>query len=161
MMRYSPERTEPLGVDGTFEDIRLLAWGPEGEIYLLDKHTIKVIASNRSVRTVDLDDQSAATEFRDQGGIDGSYFFDMVFSPQWQIYLADWGRQRVLRISPNGVVSVAFTDAGNFGPEGLAFHDGGLVVFESMRPRANQGILPKLIGLRNDGKTSLIYEYSR
>ena len=83
----------------------------------------------------------------------------MIVDQERQIFLADWGGERVLRISPMGVVSLMNYDSGDFGPEGLAFNDGGLAVFESLRPHTNRGILPRLSALGSDGKASAIYEY--
>ncbi len=159
MMRYSEGRVEPLEVDATFDDIRLMAWGPEDEIYVLDGLTIKVIASDRSVRTLDLRHRSAETNFKHDSGTDGTIIFDMIVDPQRQIFLADWGHQQVLRIGSQGVVSLMYDDPGNFGPEGLAFRDGALAVFESLRPRANQGIVPRILTLGDNGEPSLVYDH--
>ncbi len=52
-----------------------------------------------------------------------------------------------------------YDDPGNFGPEGLAFRDGALAVFESLRPRANQGIVPRLLTLGDNGEPSLVYDH--
>ncbi len=160
MVRDSLGRRAPLEVDATFDNIRLMAWGPEGDIYVLDGLIIKVISSDGSVRALDLYHRSAKTEFKTGQGIDGSIIFDMIVDQERQIFLADWGGQRVLRIGPKGVVSLMHYGSGDFGPEGLAFLDGGLAVFESLRPRANRGILPRFLTLRRDGEMSVIYEYS-
>ncbi len=159
MMQYSDGGVEPLEVDATFEDIQLMAWGPQDEIYVLDGLTIKVIASDRSVRTLDLRHRSAKTNFTRDGGLDGTIIFDMIVDPRRQIFLADWGRQQVLRVSSQGVVTLLYDDSGVYAPEGLAFRDGAVAVFESLRPRANQGIVPRLLTLEHNGETSLIYDY--
>ncbi len=159
MMRYSEGRIEPLEVGTTFDDIHLMAWGPDGDIYVLDGPSIKLIASDGSVSTLDLRHDSTQADFRVGGGTDGTIIFDMIVDPKRQIFLADWGRQQVLQIGPGGGVSMIFNEQGDFGPEGLAFRDGGLVVFESLRPSANRGILPRLTALGRDGKASVIYEY--
>ena len=52
-----------------------------------------------------------------------------------------------------------YSDPGNFGPEGLAFRDGDLTVFESLRPLANQGNLPRLLTLGHNGHPSIIYDH--
>ena len=150
---------EPLEVDATFSDIRLMAWGPEDEIYILDGLTIKVVASDRSVRTLELRHPSVETNFKHGSGTDGTIIFDMIVDSQRQIFLADWGQQHVLRISPQGEVSLIYDDPGNFGPEGLAFRDGDLAVFESLRPRANRGVVPRLLTLGHDGEPSLVYDH--
>ncbi len=160
MIRYTDGRIEPRGVDAAFDDIRLLAWGPDGDIYVLDGLLIKVIAPDHSVRTLDLIHSSAETEFRRGGGLDGVIIFDMIVDPQGHIFLADWGRQKVLRISSQGAVIQLYNDSEHYGPEGLAFRDGGLAVFESSRPRANQGIVPRLLLLGHNGEASIAYDYS-
>ena len=104
MIHYSDGGVEPLDVDATFEDIQLMAWGPQDEIYVLDGLTIKVIASDRSVRTLDLRHRGAKTNFTSDSGLDGTIIFDMIVDPQRQIFLADWGRQQVLRVSSQGMV---------------------------------------------------------
>ncbi len=159
MMRFSEGRVEPLEVDATFGDIRLMAWGPEDEIYILDGLTIKVVASDRSVRTLELRHPNVETKFKHDSGTDGTIIFDMIVDSQRQIFLADWGQQHVLRISSQGVVSLLYDDPGNFGPEGLAFHDGALAVFESLRPRANRGLVPRLLTLGPNGEPSLVYDH--
>ncbi|MCH7822385.1 MAG: hypothetical protein IIA07_10230 [Proteobacteria bacterium] len=136
-----------------------MAWGPEDNIYVLDGLMIRVIAPDHSVRTLDLIHSNAETEFRRGGGLDGVIIFDMIVDPQGQIFLADWGRQKVLRISPQGTVSQLYSDSGHYGPEGLSFRDGDLVVFESLRPRANQGIVPRLLLLGHNGEVSVVYDY--
>ena len=160
MIRDVQGRTKPLEVEGTFDDIQLLAWGPEGDIYVLDGWNIKVIASDESVRTLNLQHRSAETEFVRGHGTDGTIIFDMIVDPERHIFLADWGRQTVLRINSEGSVSLMHGSSGDFGPEGLAFYEGSLAVFESLRPRANRGILPRLTSLGLNGDASLIYEYS-
>ncbi len=159
MMRSSEGRVEPLEVDAHFDDIRLMAWGPEDQIYILDGLTIKVVASDRSVRTLDLHHPSMETNFKYGSGTDGTIIFDMIVDPRRQIFLADWGRQHVLRISSQGVVSLLYNGPGNYGPEGLAFRDGALAVFESLRPRANQGVVPRLLTLGPNGEPSLVYDH--
>ena len=52
-----------------------------------------------------------------------------------------------------------YNDPGDYGPEGLAFRDGGLAVFESLRRSSNQGILPKLLTLGHNGESSVLYDY--
>lgn len=156
MMRYAHGRVEPLEVDATFDNIQLMAWGPEGDIYLLDGLIIKVIALDYSVRTLDLRHDSSETEFTHDGGM---IIFDMIVDPQRKIFLADWGRQQVLRISERGAVSRIYGDPADYGPKGLAFRDGGLTVFESLRPRADQGIVPRLLALGYDGEASVVYDY--
>jgi hypothetical protein len=159
MMRSSNGRVEALEVDETFDDIRLMAWGPEDEIYILDGLTIKVVASDRSVRTLKLRHPSVETNFKYGSGTDGTIIFDMTVDPHLQIFLADWGQQHVLRISSQGVVSILYHGPGNFGPEGLAFRDGTLAVFESLRPRANRGVVPRLLMLGQNGEASLVYDH--
>ena len=84
----------------------------------------------------------------------------MIVDQDRQVFLSDWGGQRVLRIDPMGVVNLMNYDSADFGPEGLAFSNGGLVVFESLRPHANQGILPRILTFGRDGAASVIYHYS-
>jgi hypothetical protein len=52
-----------------------------------------------------------------------------------------------------------YTNPGDYGPEGLVFSNGGLAVFESLRPRANQGIVPRILVLGLKGETSIVYDY--
>ena len=127
--------------------------------YVLDGIAIKIIAPDRSIRSLDLQHRSAETEFKRDGGLDGAIIIDMIVAPQRQIYLANWGQQQALRISSKGVVSLAYGDPGDYGPEGLVFRNNGLAVFESLRPRANQGIVPRLLALGQDGEPSVIYDY--
>ena len=94
MRRSSDGRIEPFEVDAKFDDIRLMAWGPDADIYLLDGLTIKVIAADRSIRTLDLRSDRPEMDIDHDGG---AIVFDMIVDPQRQIYLADWGHQRVLR----------------------------------------------------------------
>ena len=159
MMRSSEGSVEALAMDAAFDDIRLMAWGPEEDIYVLDGLAIKIIAPDRSVRSLELRHSSSQTEFKRDSGLDGAIIFDMIVDSQRQIYLANWGQQQVLRINSQGTVSLAYDDVGNYGPEGLVFHDNGLAVFESLRPRADQGIVPRLLALGRDGEASVIYDY--
>ena len=105
--------------------------------------------------------QHTSSNLQIEKGLDGTIIFDMVVGPERQVFLADWGQQRILRINSQGDVSRVYNDSGHYGPEGLAFHDGRLAVFESSRPRANQGIVPRLLTLGHEGDTSPIYNYSQ
>lgn len=150
-----------LEVDAEFTDVRLLAWGPGDDVVVLDGEALRIIRSDGSVDDRVLRHSTDETRIKSGPGLDRTILFDLTADQDGNIYLADWGARRILRIDNDGKVTLHYVETTDYAPEGLAIHQGQLIVFQSLHPRADAGILPRLIALNEQGHATPLYEYSR
>ena len=143
------------GVEAQFTHIDNLVWGPGGELYVLDRYAIRILKMNGTVSTLvrDLDQHQI-----DQLAGNRIFFFGLTVDAERSAYLADWGNNRVLRVSAEGAVKTILRNEDDWSPEGLAISETGLVLYED-RPSAYDPISdpeyfeqPELRWMLSDGR---------
>ena len=65
--------------------------------------------------------------------------FGIALDPRGNVYVAEFARRRVLRITPAGRRDAVFSSAPPWHPTGVAFRDGSLLVLEATGPRPAGG----------------------
>ncbi len=148
---------ERLNLTTKFSSIGRLAWGPDGEIFVLDNLDVKSISKDRT--TVTSFASIPRVKESEPHANDGTIIFDMVVDTNHNVYLADWGQMQVLKISPEGVITKFYQSKDDFGPEGLVLIDGKVSVFESTTPRSYGQILPRLLTLDSNGQAQVMYDF--
>ncbi|MCH7903637.1 MAG: hypothetical protein IH944_03615 [Armatimonadetes bacterium] len=133
-----------------------LAWGPDGEVYVLASTSVFVYETDGSTR--ELTSGLRDFPFKQEVMKGSTIKFDMAVAQDGRVFIADWNHRRVLEVSPNGVITTHLKSEFPWAPEGLAYRDGVLTVFESTGI-SDRGILPRIRTVDADGQFSTIYEF--
>jgi DNA-binding beta-propeller fold protein YncE len=107
-----------------------MVWGPDEVLYVTDERHIRKVAQNGIVSTL-TDNRGKAVEFELATGI--------AFDSQGNIYVADHAAERILKITPDGIVTtVAGSDVGFFRPTGVAIGLAGHIYVLDFPPGATR-----------------------
>lgn len=106
-----------LGIDG-------MAWGADGLLYLADGPYVRTVSPDGTVGT--LGGRPATDE--EEGDLLG-----LAVAPDGTVYAADYGRRRVLRISPGGEARPIVAAERLWSPTGVAVAGGDLYILEQLR----------------------------
>jgi uncharacterized protein (TIGR03382 family) len=112
------------GSAARFQGIDGMAWGPDGLLYLADGPYVRTVSPEGTVKTL----AGRTVTDEEKGDLLG-----LAVAPDGTVYAADYGRRRVLRISPGGEARTALAGERLWSPTGVAVAGGDLYVLEQLR----------------------------
>jgi sugar lactone lactonase YvrE len=143
------------GSQAKFSSINKIAFGSDGALYLTDGSTVRKVATDGTVSTLarNLVVENPADSQR--GGA-GSHLFGLTVDAQGNVFVADHGNRRVLKIAPDGRVATLLSAEQPWSPTGVALKDGNLYILEFgfTLPRTSHG--SRVRKLSPDGKVSVL-----
>ena len=150
-------------IDGDVGRIDALAWGPEGQLFLIDDGALRILAPDGTLAT-------RATGLKEDEPEDlpfagANILFDLAVADDGTAYVAYYGNRRVLRVSPAGAVSTFLRAAAPWSPHGVDVYDGEVYVLESTvgggswwKVWERPVIVPRVRMVARDGAVSTLFE---
>jgi sugar lactone lactonase YvrE len=120
------------GSEANFGSVGAIAFGPDGSLYLTDSTSVRRVSMDAAVTTIAKDLNFKTREDRPTlfGGAYGS-LAGLAVDPNGNVYVADAGNRRLLKISTDGKVEVVYRAEPPFFPNGVfAMQAGDIYVLE-------------------------------
>lgn len=139
--------------EARFDAIQKLAWGPGGDIYVLESDAVRIVTEKGEVRTLG----SGFASMGERSDIlrGGSIVFDIAVDSGGNAFIANWGKRLVLRVGADGKAKVIGRSESPWSPEGVAAKEGEIFLFES---QAFEGDLaPRIRKRERDGSVRLLF----
>lgn len=149
---------KPFLPNATFNRIEDLAWGPNGQIYVLQKSNISIISKDKEVKQLDTELREADPDLLPFCG--ANIIFDVVVDGDGNAYLAYFGNRQVLKVTPDGERTVFYQTKAPWTPHGLDLYNGELYVLESTVGDGVPNIVQKVVKVDELGTAELIYAHS-
>jgi len=141
-----------------FGSIGGMAFGPDGSLYLTDGSSLRRVAMDGTVSTVARDLTKRSAEDRPTlFGNNNPMLTGLSVDQSRNVYLADEGNQRLLKINAEGSVQVVYRGDAPFYPNGVFATDSGdLYVLEIGYKPPSTWLKPRVRKITADGKSTLI-----
>ena len=141
------------GTAAKFSSVGGMTFGPDGSLYLTDGTAVRKVTLDGKVTTVARNLDFATPEDQKQdGGLTG-----LAADANGNIYVADTGRRRLLKVKSDGKADVVYRASAPFFPNGVAVgRDGAIYVMEFglTPPNINSG--PRIRKISPDGKNVVL-----
>lgn len=136
-----------------FEEITDIAFGRDGAIYLTGGNKIRKIDKLGKVATIYLG------EARKQDGQkleDSSQFFGLDVDGQNNVFAADFGKNRLMKITPDNKISTVFTSEKEWTPLGVATTGDEIYLLEGRAHSAQRRTGNRVLKISADGKSTIV-----
>lgn len=147
-----------------FDRIDDLAWGGKGQLYILDRGSIKILDKDGTVTQLADGLKEENPENIPFSG--ANILFDIAVDKNGMVYVAYYGNRRVLQIDPSGEVSVFLHSEGPWSPHGIDVLNGEVYILESTVGATRWWefweediIIPRVRKVEADGKVTVIFEH--
>ena len=141
------------GTAAKFSSVGGMTFGPDGNLYLTDGTAVRKVTLDGRVTTVARNlDFTTPEDQKQAGGLTG-----LAADANGNIYVADTGRRRLLKVKSDGKVDIVYRAGAPFFPNGVAVgHDGVIYVLEFglTLPNINSG--PRVRRISPDGKNVVL-----
>lgn len=162
--RNSEGTVTAVAVQGTFDRIDAMAWGPGERLYIIDQGSIRVLAPDGTLSTLASGLKQEAPEDLPFSG--ANILFDLAVDDGGNVFVAYYGNRRVLKVSAAGSVRTYLRASVPWSPHGVDVYEGELYVLESTvgggtwwkfweRPV----IIPRVRKVRLDGTVETVFLY--
>ncbi len=143
------------GSHARFSSINKIAFGSDGALYTADGSTVRKVATDGTVSTLARDLVVENSADRGRGGLGGN-LYGLTVNAQNDVFVADHGNRRVLKIAPDGKVATLLSADPPWSPTGVAFKDDSLYILEFgfTPPRTSNGA--RVRKLASDGKVTVL-----
>jgi C-terminal processing protease CtpA/Prc/sugar lactone lactonase YvrE len=132
-------------------DIGGMAFGTDGSLYLTDRANIQKVTMAGEVTTM-ARNIAAESSSNQNGQSSKTSLMGLTVDASGNVYAADFGNRRVLKITPNGSITTLLRAEESWSPTGVAFRNGQLYILES----GNAANSPRVRKLSSDGKVSVL-----
>jgi sugar lactone lactonase YvrE len=142
------------GTEARFESIGGLAFGPDGSLYVTDEGSLRRVSLSGEVRTLarGLDEPLPDDARAGYGGLMG-----LAVDAAGNVYVADYGRRRVLKVAADGEVTRVVRAEAPWAPHGVAAtSDGRVLVLETAFTPPNVFDGPRVRELSPDGTLKVL-----
>ncbi len=163
-LRDETGRVSEIELASGIDRIDDLAWGLNNKLYILDRESVKVMEEDGAVSVL-----ASGLKEEDPENIPFSganILFDFTVDETGNVYLAYYGNRKVLKVSPEGEVSVFLESEGPWSPHGVDVYDGEVYVLESTFGTAKwwefweeDVIIPRVRKVDMDGNVTTVFEY--
>jgi sugar lactone lactonase YvrE len=116
------------GRQAQFTSVQGLAWGPRGLLYVADQDAIRTVTQDSVVAT--LARGLLAKRPIVNVLMEAEHLFGLAVAAEGTVFVADHGGARVLKISPEGRVSIAASSERPWAPTGVAVSGDDLMILE-------------------------------
>ncbi|MGN8226139.1 hypothetical protein [Gracilimonas sp. BCB1] len=141
-----------------------LAWGLNNKLYILDRESIKVMEEGGSVSVLATGLKEDDPENIPFSG--ANILFDFTVDRTGNVYLAYYGNRRVLKVTPEGEVSVFLESEAPWSPHGVDVFNGEVYVLESTFGTSKwwefweeDVVIPRVRKVDIDGNVTTVFEY--
>jgi hypothetical protein len=135
-----------------------MTFGPDGNIYLTDNASVRRVSLDGTVTTVATDLAARTSEDKPTlfGGMDW-VIMGLAVGHDGQVYVADAGNRRLLKIANDGTVGVVYRLDPPYFPTGVfATRDGDVYVLEFSYTPPGTTDKPRVRKISSDGQNKLI-----
>lgn len=132
-------------------DIGGMAFGTDGSLYLTDRANIQKVTMAGEITTM-ARNIAAESSPNQNGQSSNTSLMGLTVDASGNVYAADFGNRRVLKIMPNGSITTLLRAEESWSPTGVAFRNGELYILESGNAANN----PRVRKLSSDGKVSVL-----
>jgi sugar lactone lactonase YvrE len=142
------------GMQARFQTIGGMAFGVDGSLYVTDAGTLRHISRDGDVRTLarGLEEQLPDDTQTGYGGLMG-----LAVDAGGNVYVADYGRRRVLKVAADGKVSRVVRAEAPWSPSGVAVTgDGRVLILEVGFTMPNVSTGPRVRELSPDGTLKVL-----
>lgn len=142
------------GTQARFANLGGMAWGPDGALYVTDSNAIRRVTLDGNVTTITRgnDELRPNLKARALGESDGQ-LYGLTLDAQGQIYVANYGGERVVKLAPDGKVLATFASENGWAPSGVAVSGTDLFVLEFQSDLlASEKKGPRVRKIAADGK---------
>jgi sugar lactone lactonase YvrE len=145
------------GTAAKFSSVGGMAFGPDDSLYLTDGSSVRKVTMDGNVTTVARDLTVRTPEDKPTlfGGSYGS-LAGLAVNFEGNIYVADAGNRRLLKVSHDGKVDVALRTEPPYFPNGVAAFGRDLFVLEVGFTLPNISIGPRIRKITSDGKSEIL-----
>jgi sugar lactone lactonase YvrE len=114
------------GAEANFSSVGGMAFGPDGSLFLADRDSVRKVSMDGSVSTIakDLNFKTADDKPTLLGGAHGS-LAGLTVDANGNVFVADAGNRRLLKITNGGKVEVVYRAEPPFFPNGVAMTQAG------------------------------------
>jgi hypothetical protein len=132
-------------------DIGGMAFGTDGSLYLTDRANIQKVTMAGEI-TAMARNIAAESSPNQNGQSSNTSLMGLTVDASGNVYAADFGNRRVLKITPSGNVTTLLRAEESWSPTGVAFRNGDLYILET----GNSPQHPRVRKLSSDGKVSVL-----
>ena len=160
----SGERSVVTRIPGTLRDLNGLAAGPDGSFYYSELNAIRRVSRDGQVSAVALNVAPASCgSVPGLGPADRPLLRGLDVDAGGTVYVAATGCGSVLRITPDGRVSLLFQTESPWSPTGVALFGKDLYVLEFLGAASDnrREMLPRVRKISPDGSTRIIATVTR
>jgi hypothetical protein len=132
-------------------DLGGMAFAADGSLYLTDRANIQKVTVAGEITTI-VQNIPPAGSTAQKGQSSNTSLLGLTLDAAGNIYAADFGNGRVLKITPGGEVTTLLRAEPAWSPTGVAYRNGELYILESGKTLSN----PRVRKLSPDGKVSIL-----
>lgn len=141
------------GSQAKFRNIVGMAFGPDGSLYLVDSSSIRKVTIEGAVTTLV---RSVMVENASGNSAEGSSLFGIAVDTQGNVFVADYGNRRILKIAPNSQMTTLIRAEESWFPTGVAERGGELYILEESHTPEYKPIGTRVRQLSPDGKVIVL-----
>lgn len=141
------------GSRAKFSNIVGMTFGPDGSLYVVDSSGIRKVTMDGGVTTLV---RQIKLENASENSAGGSSLFGIAVDPQSNVFVADYGNRRVLKVTPSGQITTLVRTAEPWFPTGVAGRGSEIYILEEAHTPAYAPIGTRVLKLSSDGKLSVL-----
>ena len=141
------------GSKAKFSNIVGMAFGPDGSLYLTDSSSIRKVTMDGTVTTLA---RNVMVENASVTPAEGSPLFGIAVDAQSNVFVADYGNRRILKITPDGQMSTLIRAEESWYPTGVTVKGGEFYVLEESHTPAHTPIGTRVRKLSPDGRVTIL-----
>jgi hypothetical protein len=136
-----------------FSNIVGITFGADNSLYLVDGSGIRKVTMDGAVTTLI---RNVKVENASGNSAGSSSLFGIAVDAQGNVFVADYGNRRILKIAPNGQMTTLLRSEESWYPTGVAARGGEIYILEEAHTPTYKPIGTRVRKLSSDGKNSVL-----
>jgi hypothetical protein len=132
-----------------FTSIIAMAFGPDGSLYLTDGPSVRKVTKDGMVTTLA---RNIMVENASGNSAEASSLFGIAADAQGNVFVADYGNRRIVKITPNGQLITLVRSEDSWFPTGVAVRNDEIYTLEESHTSTYEPIGTRVRKLSPDGK---------
>jgi sugar lactone lactonase YvrE len=141
------------GSQAKFSNIVAMALGPDGSLYLTDGAGVRKVTMDGAVTTTA---RNIMVENPSGNSAEPSSLFGIAVDTQGNVFVADYGNRRILKITPGGQLITLMRSEESWFPTGVAVRGDEIYTLEESHTSDYRPIGTRVRKLSSDGKPSVL-----